>query len=91
MLYLSRRVGEAVIINNAIEVRVVEVKGRTVKLGFVFPPDASVLREELFVQVRRENEAAAGTLAADLPEAVAAAAAAAALATRTPPRSGGDG
>lgn len=71
MLYLSRRVGEAVIINNAIEVRVVEVKGRTVKLGFVFPPDASVLREEVFVQVRRENEAAAEA-AAGLPEMVAA-------------------
>lgn len=71
MLYLSRRVGEAVIINNAIEVRVVEVKGRTVKLGFVFPADASVLREEVFAQVRRENEAAAET-AAGLPEMVAA-------------------
>ena len=50
--YLSRRVGEAVIINNAIEVRVVEVKGKTVKLGLTFPPEASVLREEVFVQIR---------------------------------------
>lgn len=70
MLYLSRRVGEAVIINNAIEVRVVEVKGRTVKLGFTFPAEASVLREEVFAQVRRENEAAAESAAA-LAEAVA--------------------
>ncbi len=59
MLYLTRRPGEAVIINNAIEVRVVEVRGRTVRLGFRFPPEASVLREEVFVQVRAENEAAA--------------------------------
>ncbi len=59
MLYLTRRAGEAVIINNAIEVRVVEVRGRTVRLGFRFPPDATVLREEVFVQVRAENEAAA--------------------------------
>jgi carbon storage regulator len=71
MLYLSRRVGEAVIINNAIEVRVVDVKDRTVKLGFTFPPEASVLREEVFVQVRRENEEAAEA-AASLPDAVAA-------------------
>ena len=71
MLYLSRRVGEAVIINNAIEVRVVEVKGKTVKLGLIFPPDATVLREEVFVQIRRENEAAAETAAA-LPDAIAA-------------------
>jgi carbon storage regulator len=70
MLYLSRRVGEAVIINNAIEVRVVEVRGKTVKLGLSFPADASVLREEVFVQVRRENEAAAEAAAA-LSEAAA--------------------
>ena len=70
MLYLSRRGGEAVIINNAIEVRVVEVRGKTVKLGLTFPPEASVLREEVFAQVRRENEAAAEAAAA-LSEAAA--------------------
>lgn len=59
MLYLTRRAGEAVIINNAIEVRVVEVRGRIVRLGFRFPPDATVMREEVFVQIRAENEAAA--------------------------------
>ena len=64
MLYLSRRAGEAVIINNAIEVRVVEVRGRTVKLGFRFPADSSVLREEVFLQIQAENEAAARDAAA---------------------------
>lgn len=59
MLYLNRKPGEAVIINHTIEVRVVEVRGRTVKLGFTFPPEASVLREEVFETVRRANEAAA--------------------------------
>lgn len=64
MLYLSRRVGEAVVINNAIEVRVVEVRGKSVKLGFVFPSDASILREEVHQEMRRANEeaAAAGDL-----------------------------
>lgn len=59
MLYLTRRTGEAVIINNAIEVRVVELKGKSVKLGFTFPADATVLREEVFLQIKAENEAAA--------------------------------
>lgn len=59
MLYLTRRPGEAVIINNAIEVRVVELKGRTVKLGFRFPPEATVLREEVFLQIKQVNEQAA--------------------------------
>ena len=62
MLYLTRRVGEAVIINNSIEVRVIELKGKTVKLGFTFPSTATVLREEIYEQVRQENEEAAATL-----------------------------
>ncbi|MEO1018036.1 MAG: carbon storage regulator [Pseudomonadota bacterium] len=59
MLYLTRRPGEAVYINNAIEVRVVEVRGRSVKLGFNFPEGASVLREEVFLEIQAENAAAA--------------------------------
>ncbi|SNB63472.1 carbon storage regulator, CsrA [Arboricoccus pini] len=69
MLYLSRREGQAVIIDNAIEVRVVEVRGRIVKLGFVFPPHVSVLREEVFLEIKAENEEAARALLDDpLPE-----------------------
>lgn len=64
MLYLTRRQGEAVIINNEITVRVVELRGRSVKLGFSFPAGASVLREEIFVQVRAANEAASRSAAA---------------------------
>jgi carbon storage regulator len=64
MLYLTRKVGEAVVINHDIEVRVVELRGKTVKLGFVFPSTASVLREEVFVQLREANlSAAAGARA----------------------------
>lgn len=59
MLYLTRRPGEAVIVNNEIEVRVMEVRGRTVKLGFTFPPTASVLREEIYRRIEAENAAAA--------------------------------
>ncbi len=61
MLYLTRKAGQAVIINNSIEVRVVEVRGRSVKLGFVFPSSASVLREEVYRQIEAENAAAAST------------------------------
>lgn len=58
MLYLNRKPGEAVIINHSIEVRVVEVRGRTVKLGLSFPPDISVLREEVFEAIKQANRAA---------------------------------
>lgn len=63
MLYLNRRAGEAVIVNNAIEIRVVEVRGKSVRLGFSFPPEVTVLREEVFLQISEGNEAAARSVA----------------------------
>lgn len=59
MLYLARKIGESVIINNTIELTVVEVRGKTVKIGFNFPPDATVLRKELYDKIMAENVAAA--------------------------------
>jgi len=59
MLYLTRKVGESVIINNTIELTVIEVRGKSAKLGFTFLADASVLRKELFERIRQENIAAA--------------------------------
>lgn len=59
MLYLTRKPGEAVIINNTIEVTVVEVKGKAVKLGFSFPPSATVLRKEIHDRILEQNIAAA--------------------------------
>ena len=64
MLYLKRKPGEAIIINQQIEVRVIEVRGKTVKLGFDFPPDASVLRAEIVDQVREANQSALDTVQA---------------------------
>ena len=61
MLYLTRKVGESVVINDTIEVTVVEVRGKSIKLGFVFPPEVSVLRREIHERVKEENKAALGT------------------------------
>lgn len=66
MLYLTRKIGESIIINNNIELTVVEVRGRTVKLGFVFPPEATILRKELYLKIKDQNIAAAAGDAADL-------------------------
>lgn len=59
MLYLTRKIGESVIINNNIELTVVEVRGKTVKLGFLFPSGASILRKELHQKILEQNLAAA--------------------------------
>ncbi len=59
MLYLTRRIGESIIINNNIELTVVDVRGKTVKLGFLFPKEASILRKELHQKILEQNIAAA--------------------------------
>ena len=59
MLYLTRKIGESIIINNNIELTVVEVRGKTVKLGFLFPKEATILRKELHEKIREQNIAAA--------------------------------
>lgn len=47
MLLLTRKCGEAVVISDNIEVRVVSVVGGQVKLAFDAPRDIEIMREEL--------------------------------------------
>lgn len=65
MLVLSRRVNEAVIIANGIEIKVVEVRGRgagaVVKLGIQAPADVKVLRKEVYDEVAAEMRRAASS------------------------------
>lgn len=60
MLYLTRKIGESVVINDNIEVTVVDIRGKSIKLGFTFPTDATVLRREIYERIQAENRAAAG-------------------------------
>ena len=71
MLCLTRKIGESVVIDDNIEVTVIEMRGKSVKLGFTFPPDVTVLRRELFERIQAENRAAAAA-SAELAEAMAA-------------------
>ncbi len=54
MLVLSRRQEEALVIDGEIIVRVLEVKGSTVRLGIDAPAEVRIQRRELVL--RRENE-----------------------------------
>ena len=58
MLYLTRKIGESVIINNNIELTVIEVRGKSAKLGFTFPTDASVPQADRSSRPCRENRSA---------------------------------
>ena len=59
MLYLTRKIGESIVINDEIEVTVIDIRGKSIKLGFTFPSHATVLRREIFERIQEENRAAA--------------------------------
>jgi carbon storage regulator len=64
MLYLTRKIGEAIVINDVIEVTLVEIQGKSVKLGFQFPDTEKVLRRELYDRIKAEVESASNDVVA---------------------------
>ena len=58
MLALTRKKGEALVLNNNIEVTILEVKGDQVKIGIQAPKDVSIYRKEIYLQIQKENEEA---------------------------------
>lgn len=53
MLVLTRRIGEEIVIADAIRVTVVAVKGERVRLGITAAPSVPVMRRELLERVPR--------------------------------------
>ena len=58
MLALSRKKGEALVINNNIEVTVLEVKGDQVKIGISAPKEVPIYRKEVYLQIQDSNKEA---------------------------------
>ncbi len=54
MLVLSRKKGERVLIGRNIYVKVIDIRGDRVKLGFEGPDEVPIHREELAVQMATE-------------------------------------
>lgn len=67
MLVLSRQRDESVMINDDIEIRVVDIRGDKVRLGFVAPRNVSIHRKEVYEAIRRENASAAQLQPGDVP------------------------
>lgn len=65
MLALSRKKGEALVINNDIEITVLEVKGEQVKLGISAPKEVPVYRKEVYIQIQESTKEAAATESLD--------------------------
>lgn len=68
MLVLTRRVGQQIRIADEVEIKVLEVVGKKVRLGITAPCDVPVHREEIYQ--RLEQNTGMKPAFADLPDTV---------------------
>ncbi len=61
MLILSRKIGETLLINDDIQIKIIEVGGDKVKIGIEAPKEVKILRKELR-QTMESNKGSAATM-----------------------------
>lgn len=57
LLILNRKINEAIIINENITIRILDVVDGKVKIGIDAPRDINILRQEVYNEVKAENQA----------------------------------
>lgn len=55
MLILTRRIGEALMIEDDVSITVLGIKGGQVRLGVNAPKDVAVHREEIYQRIQKEK------------------------------------
>lgn len=66
MLVLSRKVGESINIGDNVKIQVMEVNGRTVRVGIDAPRSMAIHREEIYLKIQEENKAASSWQGVDM-------------------------
>ncbi|MCB9073240.1 MAG: carbon storage regulator CsrA [Bdellovibrionaceae bacterium] len=56
MLVLTRKIGESIAIDDHIKIRVVQIKGKQVRLGIEAPKDTKIHREEVYLSIQEQNK-----------------------------------
>ena len=59
MLILSRKIGEAIVVGDDVRIRIVDIKGKNVRLGVDAPRQKAIHREEIYLKIQEANLAAA--------------------------------
>ncbi len=55
MLILTRKIGESIVIGDDIVIKVVETGKNSIRIGIDAPKEITVLRQEVFESIQREN------------------------------------
>lgn len=58
MLIITRKKGESLIIGENIEITVLKLEDGSIKLGIDAPKNITILRKEIYEQVKNENKEA---------------------------------
>ena len=61
MLVLTRKLGESIAIDDHIKIRVVQIKGKQVRLGIEAPKDTKIHREEVYMAIQDQNKESVDT------------------------------
>ncbi len=61
MLVLSRKKNESIVVNDAIVITVVEIRGDKVRLGIEAPREVPIHRSEVYAAIQAFNQNATGT------------------------------
>ena len=68
LLILTRKSGEGLFIGDDIRIRILEIRGKQIRLGIEAPNNIIVLREEIYQRIQEENLQAAGAQDKDVTE-----------------------
>jgi carbon storage regulator len=55
MLVLTRRIGEALVIGEDVNITVLGINGNQIRLGINAPKEISVHREEIYLRIQQEK------------------------------------
>jgi carbon storage regulator len=59
MLILTRKRGEGIAIGNEIRISILEIHGKSIRIGIQAPKHIPVHREEIYIKVQEQNRIAA--------------------------------
>ncbi len=61
MLVLTRKVGESIVINENITIRILSITGSRVRMGFEAPDEVGILRGELVLEIADDSSREEGS------------------------------